>query len=84
MFGIVNQPHSTPTITTQSSEYLSTSKFNIVFTLEKELANIPQDMIESFCFKLYPVLSSTPNIYNSLYRQLINFFSLQLNKGNVY
>lgn len=45
MFGIVNQPHSTPTITTQSSEYLSTSKFNIVFTLEKELANIPQDMI---------------------------------------
>jgi hypothetical protein len=42
MFGLLNQPHSAPTVTSQPSDQSTAPKFNLLFTLEKELANIPQ------------------------------------------
>lgn len=37
-----------------------------------------------FCRKIYPVELSAPNTFNYLYRTLINYFTIQGNKGISY
>lgn len=59
-------------------------KFNLIATLEKELEDIPEDAVNALSRKIYPVESVTPNVYNSLFRTLLNYFMIQGNKGQEY